>query len=282
MVPVVKRVVVVDACPTLRDIVDQLPLARFRVAHLTWGELEPAVEAIQPNTLFVVQPVATNSALMSFDRIDVVRRLLRMKPRVAVVAVTVHPENHSDLFASLLEEGLTEWVDLAREACVDALARRLHRAGAVFVQRILDRALPPLLPSRTRALLGEAAEVAAAGGNVREFARLLGVSDRTVLRWLDRAELPTSRRLLGWIRLLVAADYLDAGKMTLEGIARATGYSSGPSLKSSIRSMVGATPNQLRASGAFSVVSEAFAEELQTARDERRVVGAPPPRTWLT
>jgi AraC-like DNA-binding protein len=96
----------------------------------------------------------------------------------------------------------------------------------------------------------------------------------------SRADLPPPRRLLAWLRVLLAAEYLDAGGWTLEAIARATGYSSGASIKTALRNMMRATPKQLRAHGAFSSVARAFAADLRSIREDGHARGRPA-KLWL-
>jgi AraC-like DNA-binding protein len=280
MMLVRRSLLLVEISPEMDRLVADLPESRFASLALSWSSLDTALRKAQPNSILVVEPFDPVSSSTTFARMEALRELLRRAPVIPVVAVARHPENNAEMYASLLQEGLTEWLDLGREACAFAVERRFRHAASVSVQKLLDRALSTPLSSRTRALLGEACEVAASGGRMPDLAHSFGVAERTVSRWLFRAELPPPRRLLAWIRLLLAADYLDAGQYTLESIARGTGYSSGASLKTALRNMLGATPKELRQRGAFRTVADGFAGELRAIREERRAAGRPP-RTWL-
>ena len=54
---------------------------------------------------------------------------------------------------------------------------------------------------------------------------------RTVLRWAERAGLPAPRRMLAWMRILLAAVLLDDPGRTVLSVAHACGYSSDSSLR---------------------------------------------------
>lgn len=280
MILVRRSLLLVDISPEMDRLVTSLPGSRFVPQSLTWATVESAMLRAQPNSILIVEPFDPSSPVGTFARIEALQNLLRRRPVIPVVAVATHPESNAEVYAALLRDGLTEWLDLARESCRFAVERRLRHAAAITVQKLLDRALVSPLSSRTRALLGEASDVAASGGNVPDLAMTLGVADRTVSRWLARADLPPPRRLLAWIRLLLVAEYLDRDQHTLEAIARATGYSSGASVKTALRSFLRATPRALRQRGAFETVAQHFGDELRAIREARRASGRPP-RTWL-
>jgi transcriptional regulator GlxA family with amidase domain len=130
-------------------------------------------------------------------------------------------------------------------------------------------------------LLSVAVEVVAAGGQAPEMAAALGVAERTVPRWCERADLPPPRRLMAWIRLLLAADLLDnSDSHSNESIARATGYAGAQSLKTAMRNLMRMSVRELRARGAFDTVARAFADDLFALREQARA-GGKPAKTWL-
>jgi AraC-like DNA-binding protein len=100
-----------------------------------------------------------------------------------------------------------------------------------------------------------------------------------VLRWCGRADLPQPRRLLAWLRILLAADMLDDPGRTLAAVARACGYSSDTALRNTLRTFLGASPTELRGQ-AFQTAAAAFARELFDLRDAAHARGRPE-RTWL-
>jgi AraC-like DNA-binding protein len=277
---ITKHLLLVDLSGEATQLMSSLPEARFTVQPIGWSELGPDGDLIQPSSIVVVEPLNQLAPAMTFEILDSVRRFLKECRLLPVVAISRHPENSADLFASLLAAGLSDWIDLSREGTAAAVERRLDQVAGIAVQRLVNRAVPGLVASRTRHLLGVAAEVAAAGGQMGEFAGELNVAERTASRWCRQADLPPPKRLLAWLRLLLVAEYLDDPRRTLEAIARATGYSSGASVKTALRNMMGTTPRALRSRGAFASAAAGFAAELRELREGGRLRGRSP-KQWL-
>jgi AraC-like DNA-binding protein len=201
---------------------------------------------------------------------------MRSATVVAAMPVTVQTVSHLELLARW---GVADVVELGREDTVGALRRRLRLVQGRLVTRLLERALPRTTPTRTRSLLSVAADTAAVGGGSGELAQALGVTERTVLRWCRRADLPQPRRLMAWLRILLAADMLDDAGRTLAAAARACGYSSDTALRNALRTFLGASPTELRGR-AFQTASAAFSRELFQLREAAHARGRPE-KTWL-
>jgi transcriptional regulator GlxA family with amidase domain len=107
----------------------------------------------------------------------------------------------------------------------------------------------------------------------------LNVTERTVLRWCRRADLPQPRRLMAWLRILLAADMLDDPGRTLAAAARACGYSSDTALRNALRTFLSASPTELRGN-AFQAAADAFSHELFELREAAHARGRPE-KTWL-
>jgi AraC-like DNA-binding protein len=228
---------------------------------------------------------APATALCMVDALDAgacprreLRSVLADFPSATVLAAVHAPTG--DALRTLYGWGVAEVVVLGREDTAPALRRLVDGVRARAVHRLLERALPRTVPSRSRALLAVAAETVAAGGQAPELAAALGVNERTVLRWCERADLPPPRRLLAWLRLLISADMLDNPGRTVAAAAGASGYASGVSLKAAFRQFVGATPSEAREAGAFDRVAVGFAAELFRLREAARERGRPE-RVWL-
>jgi transcriptional regulator GlxA family with amidase domain len=127
-----------------------------------------------------------------------------------------------------------------------------------------------MLSGRARLLMMTAAEVVAAGARGRELARRLHLSERTVLRWSTRAGLPPPRRLLAWMRMLLAASLLDDPGRSVLSVAHACGYASDSSLRRAMQDFLGTGPTALRREGAFVRAAAVFVEELARTRAPRR------------
>ncbi|HEX5725831.1 MAG TPA: helix-turn-helix domain-containing protein, partial [Longimicrobiaceae bacterium] len=231
-----------------------------------------------PSALAVVDPLGPGEGPPSLS--EELRDLLRLFPSATVLAAVPATGGVAGLLPTLFEWGVADVVDLLRETTPAAFARRLDAVRSRRVQRLLRRALPGTVPSRTRSLLSVAADVVAAGGLATELAAALGVDERTVPRWCQRADLPPPRRLLAWLRLLLAADLLDEPSRSVESVARACGYAGGGSLKSALLNFFGLTPQELRERGAFESAAHAFARELFELRERSRERGRPE-KTWL-
>lgn len=113
-----------------------------------------------------------------------------------------------------------------------------------------------------------AVETVMIGGHPKDLAKSLRFSPSTLLRWCQRSQLPSPRRLLLWLRILFAAALLDDPGHTVFSVGLACGYSGDQALRRAIRSVVPYTPSRLRELGAFETVSRAFFRELADLRDD--------------
>jgi AraC-like DNA-binding protein len=229
-------------------------------------------------TLALVDPLAPGSGPPRLA--DDLRGILRDTPGLTVVAALRIPPTGTQVLTTLLDWGVADWIDLDREDTAAAVARRLRAVEARPVERLIARALPRGVPSRSRGLLTMAALVVARGGQVPDVAAALGVTTRTVPRWFARADLPAPRRLLAWLRLLIAAELLDDSGRSIESIARGVGYAGAAALKTGLRNIVGLTPQELRERGAFRTVADEFSDELRSTREAGRA-GGRRPEVWL-
>jgi AraC-like DNA-binding protein len=166
------------------------------------------------------------------------------------------------------EWGIAEIVSSEEDTSQVALSRRLMRARAQPLRRLLshDSGLP--LTGRARTLMDAAVETVMVGGHPKELAKSLGFSPSTLLRWCHRSQLPNPRRLLLWLRVLFASALLDDPGHTVFSVGLACGYSGDQALRRAIRAVVPHTPTRLREIGAFETVSRAFMKEVETLRDD--------------
>jgi AraC-like DNA-binding protein len=240
-----------------------------------WDALERAMARVPPTAVVVVDPYAGSPGEPS-PRLHALLRDLRSATVVAALPVTPQTMPHLELLARW---GVADVVELGREDTAVALRRRLRRVQGRLVTRLLERALPRTTPTRTRALLAVAADTAAVAGGSPELAAALGVTERTVLRWCRRADLPQPRRLMAWLRILLASDMLDDAGRTLGAVARACNYSSDTALRNALRTFLAASPTDLRGR-AFQAASAAFSRELFELREAAHARGRPE-KTWL-
>jgi AraC-like DNA-binding protein len=240
-----------------------------------WDALERAMERVPPTAVVIVDPYAGSPTEPS-PRLQALLQGLPSATVVAALPVTAQTVPHLEMLARW---GIADVVELGREDTAAALRRRLRLVQGRLVTRLLDRALPRTTPTRTRALLAVAADTAAVAGGSAELAAALGVTERTVLRWCRRADLPQPRRLMAWLRILLAADMLDDTGRTLASAARACGYSSDTALRNALRTFLDTSPTELRGR-AFETAAAAFSRELFELRDAAHARGRPE-KTWL-
>ncbi|HEY0020419.1 MAG TPA: helix-turn-helix domain-containing protein [Longimicrobium sp.] len=240
-----------------------------------WEALERAMDRVPPTAIAIVDPFDAEGGPPS-PRLEALLAGMPSATVVAAFTVTAQTARHVD---TLARWGVADVIDVGREDTPVALRQRLRKVQGRLAARLLERALPRSTPTRTRSLLAVAADTAATGGGSTDLAAALGVTERTVLRWCIRADLPQPRRLLAWLRVLLAADMLDDPGRTLAAVAAACGYSSDTALRNTLRTFLAASPTELRGQ-AFQTASGAFARELFTLRDAAHARGRPE-RTWL-
>ena len=262
MRPVLRPLLVLHPDPVFCEQVRRAGGKRFDYQRVySWSQLRELARTAPPAALAVVDPYGRDGDLSSE-----MRAFLMEFPSVAVLAgVELRPERFRDL-RTLGAWGVADVIALREEDTPTAIGRRLHSLDGRPLKALLERALPESMPGHARSLLAVSAEVVSTGGQAQELARALHLSPRTLLRWCERAELPPPRRLLAWMRILLAAELLDDPGRTVQSVAHACGYSSDNSLRRALQDFLGATPSVLRREGAFAIASQALLQELSGIR----------------
>jgi AraC-like DNA-binding protein len=242
-----------------------------------WSVLRAEVRTAPPAALVVVDPYFGGSA-GGPKLAPELRSLLWEFPSCTVLAaLRVRPALSRDLRA-MGGWGVSDIVSIDEECGSEALYRRLRTAESRPLRLLLTRTLPSTLSGRARSILVTAADVVASGGRGRELARRLHLSERSVLRWCDRAGLPVPRRLTAWMRILLAASLLDDPGRSVMAAARACGYASDGSLRRAMQDFLGLVPTALRRDGAFRTTAERFLAELAQTREAARARSHPHPK----
>jgi AraC-like DNA-binding protein len=229
-----------------------------------WESLRAAISDAPPAALLVVDPYAAEGDGLQLS--PQLRALLWEFPSATVLAAMELRRGCGHDVRTLGEWGVTDIISIGEEDTHEAIARRLRGAQGRPLQNLLQGCLPASMSGRTRTLLMTAAEVVSLGGRGRDLARALHLSERTVLRWSERSALPPPRRLMAWMRILLAASLLDDPGRTVLSVAFACGYSSDSSLRRAMQDFLGTIPTALRREGAFSRASRLFLEELAEVR----------------
>lgn len=233
-----------------------------------WDALEAAVREAPPSAIAVVDPRSRNGG----DREADGRLSSRLRALAAgypstpwIAALPLSGEEH-EAVRRLGEWGVVQVIAIGHDDTVPAIRRRLDGARGRPMRALLERVLPPETSGRARAIIDAAAEVVALGGQGSDLAEALHLSRRTLLRWSERAGLPPSRRLLAWMRVLLACALLDDPGRSVLSVARTAGYSSDSGLRRITQKFLGGSPSDLRERGAFAPAAAAFVAELTEYR----------------
>ncbi len=140
------------------------------------------------------------------------------------------------------------------------------------------RALPSRLDPRQRLVLLAAASRADRPVTVTELARELSLTRREVTAYLRGASPLSARAIVGWLRLLHAAWWLDLPGRSTALVARRLGYPASRALRRALRYHAGLSVAELRARGGFhyllGLFTAAFASPVrcQTRSSPRRAL----------
>lgn len=276
MQPVVRPLLVLHSDDVLWEALRDGPGQLYNPSIIAdWDALRNALWRAPLTSIAVVNPWAGPGQLA-----EELRAILTDFPSATVIAALHVAPGDSEILTTLIKWGVADFIVLGHEATTAGLSRRLRLVHTRAVEGLLHRALPGRIPSRKEAILVRAAEVVTIGGGAPEFAAALRVSKRTVPRWCERADLPPPRRLLTWLRLLMAAELLEHPDRSIASVARACGYATEASLKMAFKQLLRVNLTELRHSEPFATVAKAFAD------DQDAVRGAAPGRVksanvWL-
>lgn len=257
-----RPLIVMHSNGAFRERVRRFTLKYFDLSILgDWETLRATLPDTPPAALLLVDPYSSTSR-DGPQLAQELRALLWEFPSATVVAAMELLPGRSHDVRTLGEWGVTDILAIGEEDTPEAMMRRLRAAQGRPLQNLVARCLPPSVSARARTLLMTAAEVVSLGGRGKDLARSLHLSERTVLRWTERAALPPPRRLMAWMRILLAASLLDDPGRTVLSVAYACGYSSDSSLRRAMQDFLGTIPTTLRREGAFAHASAKFLEEL--------------------
>jgi AraC-like DNA-binding protein len=275
---------VLHADAALRARLARFATLGYRVMEVdSWTSLTDALSACGPTSVAVVDPYWGTGRRAGLA--PPLRALLRGFSSATVVAAMSPRPGWVAHVRRLGEWGIAEVIDLSTEDSFLALQMRLATLSGRQLRALLDGDLPVRMPGRARVVLEAALEVVVDGGHPREVARALGVSGHTLARWCTGCGLPVPRRLLMWLRVLLAAERLDdVGRSTLD-VAFSCGYSSDRVLRRALEETVGMGARELREAGAFKLAADRFLSELQHAPAPRTlriqgIVAAPTAHPW--
>jgi AraC-like DNA-binding protein len=268
---VFRPLLVMHADPAFRERVRQACGTDYQYQSVGgWEELHEAVKESPPAALAVVDPyLGSNGGGRDRELSPELRTLLSDYPSTAVLAaLEVRPERFDDL-RTLGKWGVVQVISLDHDDTPFSISRRLKAARGRPLRALLEEVLPPETSGRARAILEAATDVVTVGEHGRDLAGSLHLSRRTLLRWCQRSALPPPRRLLAWMRVLLACELLDDPGRTVLSVAHTCGYSSDSGLRRITQKFLGASPTDLRDRGAFRAAAESFVEVLNEERQAK-------------
>ena len=260
----VRTILLLHSDTRFRDRVSMAGSKEFAVKPVSdWSELRTAIEGGSPSTIAIVDPYFGSP---SPEPVAELNETLRSFPSVVVFAgfvTSAHPNEH---IRRIEKWGVAEIISIGHDDTPEALRSRFRHTEGLGLRLLIDGIVPDEFPGRGRAIVHAAAEVVTAGGLTEDLAAALGLSTRTLQRWLRRSGLPPTRTLLAWMRVLLAASLLDDPGRSAASVARVCGYASGSSLRRITQSLLGLHPAELRQIGAFAYASRRFIERLEAYR----------------
>lgn len=273
MKKVTRSLLVMHSDAALRERVRKACDTEYRFQAVpNWPALLDAVKESPPASLVIVDPYAGGADGRVNGNSDLspsLRTLLADYPSTAVLAaLEVRPERFDDL-RTLGKWGVVQVISLDHDDTPFSISRRLRAARGRPMRALLEEVLPPETSGRARAILEAATDVVTVGEHGRDLAGSLHLSRRTLLRWCERSGLPAPRRLLAWMRVLLACELLDDPGRTVLSVAHTCGYSSDSGLRRITQKFLGASPTDLRERGAFRQAAEAFVTMLNEERQAK-------------
>lgn len=254
--------------PALRDVFRTAVSREFDVVLLPhWTALRAYVEERAPSALVVVDPYF-GAAPGEGPAPELRRFLLDFPFTTAIAALRTGPGRYDDVRV-LGRWGIHEVISLEQERTPEAVAHRLEQASVRLSEAALRGVLDVVPEAQGRHILTRAVEHAAGSEPAEELAAELKVSRRTLLRWCESLGLPPPRRLLAWIRVLMAAQMLQDPARQVSAVARLSGYTSDNALRTTLQKFLGKTPKELREGDAFGTAAAAFRKELVKYRKDR-------------
>jgi AraC-like DNA-binding protein len=210
----------------------------------------------------------------------VIREIRDGLPSVPVLAYCTVGASLSHDIVELVRSGVHELVILDVDDTPPRLRAMLVRARctcrAAGTMGQLATLVPlPLRPALEYCLGNADREIA-----VEEIARVLGIHRKTLVNRCRLAGLPTPSSMIGWCRLLVAAQLLEDRDRKLEHVALELGFPSSAAMRARFRHYLGLTPGEVRENGGTRCVLHAFREQLAMAQRQRtdRLEGRPSAR----
>jgi AraC-like DNA-binding protein len=229
----------------------------------SWAELRDRVRSARPSAVALVRAGGAG------EGVDRVRDLVRETPSVPVMAAVSFGEADAGHLRAIVAAGAAELVNLGGVSSLDAVVPMLRRAHAQPLKRRMEVRLPVWVSEDARTLLRAAAETVTDRGGRDLFAEIFGVNPRTLSGHCTELDLPPPRRLLAWMRVVLAAALLEEPGRTVLNVALSSGYNDSSSLKRAIESLIGPPPAGGVREETFDRAWDGFIDEIRQLRYAR-------------
>lgn len=232
-----------------------------------WRSLRETARDAAPTTVAIVDPcTGSPDGSLSLE----LRTFITEFSWLPVIATVGGAPAQLENLLTLGRWGVSEVIVRGVEDTPAGIRRAVRFAQGKVLQAVLEEILPPYLPGRVRRILFAAAEAIGSGGHAPDLAAALGVTETTVMRRCERLHLPPPRRVLAWVRVLLAARLLDQPGRTSQSVASACGYATEAGLRRVLQNFLGMGVTELRSRGALDTAARAFLRELRELREEGR------------
>ncbi|HEX9228458.1 MAG TPA: helix-turn-helix transcriptional regulator [Arthrobacter sp.] len=242
--------------PVERPSVDAAGTGCFAVVHR-----DSVPEAIRIVRERPVDAVVVSVHQCRPEQVDEVAQLVRAFPSVPTVAlVSRHDPRATEMLLRLGASGVRAVVDVTAPAgwsrLRDIVTQPVSRSAA-RIQGPIFAAFNHLQPDG-RLFLEVAIRLAPDTATVRQLALKLRVRPSTLMSRFARAGLPSPKSYLAAIRLIHAAQLLEAEGLSIADVAYRLDYSSPQSFGRHVRSLLGITSTEFRRRFPFPVALERF------------------------
>jgi AraC-like DNA-binding protein len=209
------------------------------------------------------------SDLLEGLALDLIARLHATYPAIPVSAyVDFSPQRARDILAAA-HAGASDII-LRENDDLNAVAERVFDMGtSIDVASRLKIAIEGMVPTHLHEFFIFCVRHATSGITVEGVAARLRRNRKTLSNWLVLAHLPPPYRIIGWIRILVAARLLEDSSRSLEKVARELRFVSGTALRNMIKRYLGVNPDTLRKLGGFEFALAKFVDVLAESAAKR-------------
>jgi AraC-like DNA-binding protein len=192
-------------------------------------------------------------------------------PSVPVIAYVADERATSGDILAMARAGIHELVRTGFDDVGLALGAALASATASCATAAARGELEGLVPPDAWPFVSYCLTRAHEAISVGTAAGALGLDRRTLVRRLERAGLPSPRRIAGWCRVIAAVRLLDQPIYTLEQVALRLDFPSGTALRNMLVRYTGLGPREIRENGGLACVMHLVRRELGRARSEAAV-----------